>query len=250
MSSPRLAPWLMPETISSGVCSTSPSAAKRTQSTGVPSVAKPIVPSPNSTSSTHSGERVVMLRAVALRFESGAITDSSTPGHLQQRAAQHVQAGGADAVVVGEQDLHRGPQDSRASVRAPIPDTAHGRRPSRRPRARGRPASRRSSQATSCWPLPTHQHRADERAHHVAHEGVRLDPEGEHVGGLLDPLGAHDLALEAHVVGLGGREGGEVVPAERAPPRRRRARRGRAAAPQRSARPRSKTLRWRRVRMR
>ena len=45
MSSPRLAPWLMPETISSGSNSTSPSAAKRTQSTGVPSVAKPLVPS-------------------------------------------------------------------------------------------------------------------------------------------------------------------------------------------------------------
>ena len=40
MSSPRLEPWLMPETISSASkASTSPSAAKRTQSTGVPSVA-------------------------------------------------------------------------------------------------------------------------------------------------------------------------------------------------------------------
>ncbi len=80
MSSPRLAPWLMPETISSGTNSISPSAAKRTQSTGVPSVANPVVPSPNSTSSTHSGWRIVMLRAVALRLESGAITASSSPG--------------------------------------------------------------------------------------------------------------------------------------------------------------------------
>ncbi len=55
MSSPRLAPWLIPETISSGSNSISPSVAKRTQSTGVPSVAKPVVPSPNSTSSTQSG---------------------------------------------------------------------------------------------------------------------------------------------------------------------------------------------------
>jgi hypothetical protein len=70
----------MPETISSGTNSISPRAAKRTQSTGVPSVAKPLLPSPNSTSSTQSGWRIVMLRAVALRFESGAITASSTPG--------------------------------------------------------------------------------------------------------------------------------------------------------------------------
>ena len=39
MSSPRFVPWLMPETISSGCDSVSPSTAKRTQSTGVPSVA-------------------------------------------------------------------------------------------------------------------------------------------------------------------------------------------------------------------
>ncbi len=70
----------MPETISSGLNSTRPSAAKRTQSTGVPSVAKPLVPSANSISSTQSGLRVVMLRAVALRLESGAITASSMSG--------------------------------------------------------------------------------------------------------------------------------------------------------------------------
>ncbi len=80
MSSPRFEPWLMPDTISSGSKSISPRAAKRTQSTGVPSVAKPLVPSPNSTSSTQSGWCVVMLRAVAERFESGAITASSMPG--------------------------------------------------------------------------------------------------------------------------------------------------------------------------
>src|SRR5919109_2208490 len=80
MSSPRFAPWLMPETISSGSKSSRPSVPKRTQSTGVPSVANPVVPSPNSTSSTQSGWWVVMLRAVALRLESGAITASSTPG--------------------------------------------------------------------------------------------------------------------------------------------------------------------------
>src|SRR4051794_11795948 len=80
MSSPRLEPWLIPETISSGWNSISPSVAKRTQTTGVPSVAKPDVPSPNSISSTQSGRRVVIERAVALRFESGAMTASSMPG--------------------------------------------------------------------------------------------------------------------------------------------------------------------------
>ena len=69
----------MPETISSGWNGISPSAAKRTQSTGVPSVAKPEVPSPKSTSSTLSGLRVVMLRPIAERLPSGAMTASSTP---------------------------------------------------------------------------------------------------------------------------------------------------------------------------
>src|SRR3954447_7446570 len=78
MSSPRSAPWLIPETIRSGRPPTRPSSAKRTQSTGVPSVAKPTRPSSKVTSSTESGERVVMLRAVALRLESGAITSTST----------------------------------------------------------------------------------------------------------------------------------------------------------------------------
>ncbi len=80
MSSPRFEPWLMPDTISSGWNGISPSAAKRTQSTGVPSVAKPLVPSPKSTSSTLSALRVVMLRPMAERLPSGAMTASSRPG--------------------------------------------------------------------------------------------------------------------------------------------------------------------------
>src|SRR5947209_951122 len=80
MSSPRFEPWLMPDTISSGGSSISPSTANLTQSTGVPSVAKPCVPSSKSISSTHSGWRVVIDRAVALRFEFGAITETSRPG--------------------------------------------------------------------------------------------------------------------------------------------------------------------------
>src|SRR3954454_16109855 len=79
MSSPRLAPWLMPETIScASKPSISPSVAKRTQSTGVPSVAYPTVPSPKSTSWTQIGRRVVIERAVAERLPSGAMTASST----------------------------------------------------------------------------------------------------------------------------------------------------------------------------
>src|SRR5918996_1904203 len=79
MSSPRLEPWFIPDTIRSGRSPSSPRSAKRTQSTGVPSVAKPRPPSLNSTSLTESGERVVMLRAVALRLESGAITCTPKP---------------------------------------------------------------------------------------------------------------------------------------------------------------------------
>ena len=48
-----------------------------------------------------------MLRAVALRFESGAITASSISGISSSALAEDVQAGRLDAVVVGEQDLHR-----------------------------------------------------------------------------------------------------------------------------------------------
>ena len=66
----------MPDTIRSGRSPTSPSSPKRTQSTGVPSVAKPVLPSRSSTSATVSGRSMVMLRAEPLRLESGAITET------------------------------------------------------------------------------------------------------------------------------------------------------------------------------
>jgi hypothetical protein len=44
----------------------------------VPSQENPCVPSSNGTSVTHSGRRVVIERAVADMFASGAITASST----------------------------------------------------------------------------------------------------------------------------------------------------------------------------
>ena len=53
----------------------------------VPSVAKPVLPSSNSISSTQIGDRVVMLRAVPLRFVCGAITRASTPSSSSAPAA-------------------------------------------------------------------------------------------------------------------------------------------------------------------
>src|SRR4051812_1376669 len=81
MSSPRLEPWLIPDTTrSASKPSIRPSFARRTQSTGVPSVAYPVVPSSKSTSCTHSGRRVVIMRANAERLPSGAMTATSTSG--------------------------------------------------------------------------------------------------------------------------------------------------------------------------
>ena len=95
----------MPETIRSGFSPSKPRSAKRTQSTGVPSVAKPLSPSSNSTSSTQSGERVVMLRAVAERFESGRRVHLHTL-ELAERAAERLDALGADSIVVCDQNPH------------------------------------------------------------------------------------------------------------------------------------------------
>jgi uncharacterized protein len=55
------------------------------------------------------------------------------------------------------------------------------------------------------------EHGADEHAVHVAHERVGLDPELEQLAGRDLPLGTPHFALEAHVIGLGGCERGEVV---------------------------------------
>ena len=59
------------------------------------------------------------------------------------------------------------------------------------------------------------QHGADQHAHHVAHEGVRLDPEGEQLLALLNPCGALDIALEAHVICVARRKGREVARADK-----------------------------------
>ena len=60
------------------------------------------------------------------------------------------------------------------------------------------------------------QHRADQRAHHVAQERVGLDAEHELVAATLPVRRQHDAA-EDLVLGLRGREGAEVVLAEQRP---------------------------------
>src|SRR5215217_6539781 len=206
MSSPRFAPWLIPDTISSGGSSIRPSAAKRTQSTGVPSVAKPLVPSPNSTSSTQIGSCRVTARPVALRFESGAITSRSTSGSSKSDR------------LIAFRPVAVMPSSfvSRTLIRAPsrVCDAlevkpAGGRR---RPRVAARAPLEERGEALRTCPL---EHRAHQDPDHVAHERVRLDPEREHVARLLHPFRAEHVPLEAHVVSLRRGERGEVVGAEK-----------------------------------
>ena len=96
----------MPLTIRSGGRSSRPSAAKRTQSTGVPSVASAAEPSASATSSTWSGLWIVIPRPMALRFESGAMTLTSPT--CAQRLREGEEAGRMDAVVVGDEDVRHG----------------------------------------------------------------------------------------------------------------------------------------------
>src|SRR5215212_6481748 len=227
MSSPRFEPWLIPDTISCGWNSIKPSVAKRTQSTGVPSVANPDVPSPNSISSTQSGRRVVIERAVALRFVSGAITASSMagtsssarriacrplawmPSSLVSRTFKAVQS----RVVSGRNETT--PACERSATPATVVADALEIKPVGGCRLGGgasrRPVEQFLEALDAEAPAPDREHRPHEHANHVAHERVRLDPEGEHVLGLAHPLGAEDIALEPHVVGLGWSERGEVV---------------------------------------
>src|SRR5829696_6061798 len=189
MSSPRFAPWLMPDTISSGGSSIRPRDAKRTQSTGVPSVAKPLVPSPNSTSSTQIGSWSVTARPVALLFESGAITSRSTSGVSSRTFRMTFRP-----VAVMPSSFVR---STLMGVLSRVCDALEVKPVggSSRPRRAAWPPLEQLGEAVGPGVL---QHRADEHPDHVAHEGVRLDPEGEHVARLVDPLGAHHVALEAH----------------------------------------------------
>ena len=104
MSSPRFAPWLMPETIRSGSKPSirpsvaEPHAVHRRAVAGVAdrAVAEVDLLDPQRPA-------VVIERAVAERLPSGAITASSTSVELEQRAPQRLQALGVDPVVVGQQ---------------------------------------------------------------------------------------------------------------------------------------------------
>ena len=194
------------------------------------------------TSWTHSGRRVVIMRAIAERLPSGAITASSTPGHGQQRAAQRLQALGLDAVVVGEQHAHRSHPEIVAVAHDGEVEPVRGRRVAPPRRADGPRAAPRSPRGSAVRRPPRASCRRGPV--HVAHERVGLDPELEQVAALR-PAGVVDVALEAHVVGLGRREGREVVRAgqqrragvqgvevERArPPQRAAALEGRALGP-------------------
>src|SRR5918992_619892 len=203
MSSPRLAPWLMPDTISSGSSSIKPSAANRTQSTGVPLVANPEVPSPNSTSSTSSGSKV-MLRAVAERFESGAMTASSMPG-TSSRACRSTLS---PVAVMPSSFVSRTFTGRGYSVGDRLQVKALRRRS--RPGLAARPSLEESPKPLRA---DTVEHRSHQHSHHVAQERVGLDDERQHVLALVDPLRPHHVALEADVVGLRRREGGEGVAA-------------------------------------
>ena len=78
----------------------------RTQSTGVPSVWKPWVPSSNSTRSTASGARVVIPRPIAERLPSGRDRHEVDARHREQRPPQRLEPLRVDAVVVGEEHAH------------------------------------------------------------------------------------------------------------------------------------------------
>src|SRR5215212_5639186 len=204
MSSPRFAPWLIPDTISSGGSSISPSAAKRTQSTGVPSVANPLVPSPNSTSSTQIGSWRVTARPVALRFESGAITPRSTSGsscRCFRRTFRPVAV--MPSSLVSRTLIGARSRVCDALEVEPVGGRGH-------PRVASRAAL---EQRRELHRIDSPEHRPHEDPDHVAHEGVRLYPEREHVAGLLDPLRVEHVPLEPDVIGVGGRERGEVVAA-------------------------------------
>src|SRR5450432_2816479 len=145
-----------------------------------------------------SGERVVMLRAVALRLESGAITSTSTPS--SSRSARRVACRpGAEmpSSLVRRMRMRSilGVGDG-LQVKTVRRRRFSGLRASgavqQSAEARGRAAAGRDL-----------EHRADEDPDHVAHEGVGGDAEAEDVAGLDLPGGAENLALEIDMVGLG-----------------------------------------------
>ena len=161
MSSPRLPPRLMPETMRSGLRSSSPSAAMRTQSTGVPSVRRRGCRRASSTSSTHRGACMVMLRAAPERFWSGATMRTSPSGSSAVLSA--ASPGERHAVVVGEND--QGTRGAEGDERAVPTRHVHARQTCWLRRRAGRGyalswlpeprASPRTTKRSQAWlPLP------------------------------------------------------------------------------------------------
>src|ERR1044072_1516429 len=139
-----------------------------------------------------SGERVVMLRAVALRLESGAITSTSTPSSSRsaRRAACRPGAEMPSSLV----------RRMRTRSILGVADGLQVRPGCRRGVARLGPgrAGQQLDEALGRAPARSHfQHGADEDPDHAAHEGVGADAEGEDGAGLRLPGSGEDLALEA-----------------------------------------------------
>ena len=158
----------------------------------------------------------------ANREAAGGITG----GHMEYRV---------DYTKVGEDDHDHAAEEPAAALRlraAGPADPVQARlvthsgqvepvRRRRAPRLRARaPLEQPRERLQAAAPLGHLEHRPHQDAVHVAHERVGLDVELEHVAGAL-PAGAEHVALEALVVGVGGREGGEVVRPGAAAPRRR-----------------------------
>src|ERR1044071_6005468 len=142
-----------------------------------------------------SGERVVMLRAVALRLESGAMTSTSTPSSSTSARRAACRPGAEmpsslvrrmrTPVILGVGDgLQIEPVRWRGFT---------GLRPGRAPQQRGETRHRAATGGDL-------EHGAIQDPHHVAHEGVSADAEGEDVARPVLPGGGEDLALEMDVV--------------------------------------------------
>ena len=149
----------------------------------------------------------------------GAITASSTPGTSSSARRMACRPIGADAVVVGEEDLHRLTQDSRARARDrddSVPDCLQVQpvraRRCRRPRcAGGPPAAGRTPHAASApRPRPASCPPASAPSGAGSCRPRSRSPARRPPRRATRP---RDLAIELPVDGLGAGEGGEVVPA-------------------------------------
>ena len=195
-----------------------------------------------ATSSTHSGRRVVIERAIAERLPSGAITTRRTPSSAASARAQRLQALGLDPVVVGQQHVaasrlqHMGRAPvSRVAVSYSVghaaPAPARARATVGPPRARGRPSQQRRELLERCA-RPRRRRASCRRARGSCGAGT-CPPRSRTRAARRAPRQSRARARRSskpRVLGLGRRERGEVV---RAAQRRaqRAARRGRSPGP-------------------